>query len=449
MAAFACVLPAQNDTFLHLRSGLQMWQSGSFLGTEIFSHTAYGAEVHNHWWLTQLLFYGAYVLGGPFLLTLLAGGCALAAIAVSWRLTRGPWELRIGLLAWLVLTTAGAWSIRPQVISLVLLALVIHLIARNKLEWVPVVCVVWANAHGLVIFGVAMSAAVLLEAILWSRTEIRRAAVVAVACAAAPMMSPVGLSYWPQIFSTVSMARELQIQEYQMPLRGIDLPFWAALVALAALAFRHRRGFADLPRVDRVLMLGAALLGAASVSTARNVAFFAIAAAPAISRLWSALTLAPPATRRARPLEAAAMALCVAVAAGASLFVALRWRSSDSELGWQPVSNAALTALRHCPDPLFNEMRDGGFLIWALADRRVFVDGRMEAYPIELLRASRQADVYGHYEPAFSRYHIRCALVTTGSPLHQRLAADRTMTRTYSDAGRSVFVRSAPAIAAR
>ena len=69
LAAFACMLPAQNDTFLHLRSGMQMWQTGSFLLTEPFSHTAYGAELHNHWWLTQLVFYGVHSLGGPFLLT--------------------------------------------------------------------------------------------------------------------------------------------------------------------------------------------------------------------------------------------------------------------------------------------------------------------------------------------------------------------------------------------
>ena len=90
LAAFACMLPAQNDTFLHLRSGMHMWQTGSFLLTEPFSHTAYGTELHNHWWLTQLVFYGVHSLGGPFLLTLFAGACARAAVAGSWRLVRGP-----------------------------------------------------------------------------------------------------------------------------------------------------------------------------------------------------------------------------------------------------------------------------------------------------------------------------------------------------------------------
>ncbi len=224
LAAFACMLPAQNDTFLHLRSGMHMWQTGSFLLTEPFSHTAYGAELHNHWWLTQLVFYGVHSLGGPFLLTLFAGACALAAVAGSWRLVRGPWDVRAVLLAWLVITTAPSWSIRPQVVSLLLLMIVLHLVARNRLWWLPLVCVVWGNAHGLVIFGVAMAGAVLLEALLWSRHEIRRAALIVAACVAAPTISPLGWNYWPQILSTVSLARELQIQEYQMPLRPQDLP---------------------------------------------------------------------------------------------------------------------------------------------------------------------------------------------------------------------------------
>ena len=441
LAAFACMLPAQNDTFLHLRSGLQMWQTGSFLFTETFSHTAYGSELHNHWWLTQLVFFAMHALGGPFLLTIFAGACALAAVAGSWRLARGPWDLRVGLLAWLALTTAGSWAVRPQVISLALLVLVLHLIARNRLGWLPVVCVVWANAHGLVIFGVAMSGAVLLEAILWSRDEIKRAAIVLAACVAAPMISPLGFNYWPQILATVSLARELQIQEYQMPLRLNDLPFWAGLSALVVFGILQRRRLASLERFDRILLLAAMGLAVAAVSTARNVAFFAVVAAPALSRLSPWQPVPAPRRKRARPLGAFGWALCLMVAAGSALMVLDRWRNPGDRLGWKPVSDKAIVAINDCPDPLFNEMRDGGYLIWTLASRRVFVDGRMEAYPPQVLRASRQADVFGDYEAVFRDYGINCAIVTTGTSLYSKLAADQSMTRTFADGERAVFVR--------
>jgi hypothetical protein len=442
LAAFACMLPAQNDTFLHLRSGLQMWQTGSFLFTEPFSHTAYGSELHNHWWLTQLVFFTLHAFGGPFLLTIFAGACALAAVVGSWRLARGPWDLRVGLLAWLALTTAGSWAVRPQVISLALLVLVLHLIARNRLAWLPLVCVIWANAHGLVIFGVAMTGAVLLEALLWSRGEIKRAAIILAACIAAPMVSPLGFNYWPQILATVSLARELQIQEYQMPLRLNDLPFWAGLTALVVFGILQRRRLAALERSDRILVLGAMGLAVAAVSTARNVAFFAVVAAPALSRLSPWQPVPAPRHRHPRPLGALAWALCLMVAAGSALMVLDRWRDPGARLGWKPVSDQAILAINGCPDPLFNEMRDGGYLIWTLADRRVFVDGRMEAYPPDVLRASRQADVFGDYAAAFRHYGINCAIVTTGERLYSRLEEDPSLTRTFVDDGRAVFVRT-------
>ena len=444
LAAYACLLPAQNDTFLHLRSGLQMWQTGAFLLTEPFSHTAYGAELNNHWWLTQLVFYGAHSVGGPFLLTVVAGACALAAVAGSWRLVRCGWELRVVLLAWLAITTAPSWSIRPQVISLALLVVVLHLIARNRLWWLPLVCVVWANAHGLVIFGVAMSGAVLLEALVWSRQEVKRAAIVLAACVAAPMISPLAWNYWPQILTTVSLAHELQIREYQMPLRLSDIPFWIGLGALVVATLLQRRQLAELERLDRILLIGALGLSVAAVSAARNVAFFSVVAAPALSRLWKYQSVALPSHRRPQPLGAVAWGLCLLVAAGSAIGVLVQWRDAGTRLGWEPVSKNAIAALRNCPDRLFNEMLDGGYLIWAVPERRVFVDGRMEAYPARVLRASREADLYGEYEAIFAEYGINCAVVTTGSTLASRLGGDPGMARVFADSDRQIFVRVEP-----
>jgi hypothetical protein len=442
-AALACTTPAHNDTFWHLRSGQEMWENGSLLLTEPFSHTAFGQHLNNHWWLSQLVFYAIYSLGGPFLLAAFAGACAVTAIAGSWRLMRGPWELRVGLLAWLVVATAAEWAIRPQVISLVLLVLMAHLIARDRLGWLPVVCVVWANAHGLVIFGVAMSAAVLLESLIWSRPEVKRTMAVAAACAVAPMLSPLGWRYWPQVLTTVSISRELGIEEYQMPLRLADVQFWAGLGAGILLAIMQRHKLRELGRADRVLLIGGAILSVAAISAARNVAFFAVVAAPAFSRLWPAQSLSAK-SRRLRPLGAAAVAMCLMAVAIGGVAIALRWRNSGADIGWQPMSSGAVEAVRRCPDPLFNHLMDGGFLMWKLPDRRVFVDSRMEAYPLGVLRASRQADVYGEYQTAFRDYRINCALVATASPLYAQLSRDRSMTATYSDSTRAVFVRAEP-----
>ena len=151
LAAFACMTPAQNDTWWHLRSGQAMWQSRAFVTTEPFSFTAFGSPLQNHWWVSQLLFFAVFSAGGPVLLTLFAGASPLIAVYGSWRLLRGPLEVRVVLLAFLAVATAPEWSVRPQVISLVLLVLCAHLIVRDRLVWLPAVCVLWGNVHAMVV----------------------------------------------------------------------------------------------------------------------------------------------------------------------------------------------------------------------------------------------------------------------------------------------------------
>jgi hypothetical protein len=440
LGAFAWLTPAQNDTWWHLRSGREMWETGSLLTTERFSHTAFGADLRNYWWLSQLAFYALYALGGPVLLTVCAGGCALAAVAGSWRLMRGPWEVRLILLIFLMISTAPEWAVRPQVISLALLVLTGHMLARDRGGWLPLLFVVWANVHPQVVFGVLMAGAAALEALVWSRARLKRDACIAVCCAAAPMVSPDGWRFWPEAFQTVSISRAVQLQEYRPPLDAASVPFWIAAVLLVVMLFLRRSSIAHWHRADRILSIAAVLLAAASLGAARNVAFFAVIAAPVLSRLVKS----PEGVRdrASRPARAGAYAMLAVGVVVAALAVGVGWRDGGARLGWRPLSDQVVAAVQTCPGQLFNHLEDGGYLMWALPSRRVFVDSRMNAYPIELLRRSRAADLNGEYAVLFRDYRIGCAVVSPESPLHTQLGRDPSMTAIYSYADRTVFQRS-------
>jgi hypothetical protein len=60
-----------------------------------------------------------------------------------WRLIRGPFAIRVGLLAFLVVATAAEWSVRRQVISLAFLVLAAHLIVRDRIGLLPLLCLIW------------------------------------------------------------------------------------------------------------------------------------------------------------------------------------------------------------------------------------------------------------------------------------------------------------------
>ncbi len=439
LGAFVWLTPAQNDTWWHLRHGQAMWETGALLTTEPFSYTALGHEFRNSWWLSQLTFYGLFMWGGPLLLTVFAGACGFIAVYGSWRLIRGPWEARLVLLLFLMIATAPEWAVRPQVISLAFMVLAAYLVVNDRTAWLPLLCVVWANAHPQVVFGVLLAGAVAVEALVWSRARVLRDVAIVAACAVAVMVSPGGWRYWTEAVNTVSMSRALELHEYRAPLDAASIPFWIATFALAIMTWARRDTLRDWSRADRALLIAALLLAAASVGASRNVAFFAVIAAPVLSHFctWHEAT-----SRTLRPVGWFAYVMIALAITVAVLGVRAHWQDGGERLGWKPLSPSLIEAVRKCPDQLFNRLEDGGYLMWALPSRHVFVDSRIHAYPLDVLKQSREADLRGEYANAFRQYGIRCAVVATDSPLAHRLDNDRAMLRTYADDQRIVFERS-------
>jgi hypothetical protein len=116
------------------------------------------------------------------------------------------------------------------------------------------------------------------------------------------------------------------------------------------------------------------------------------------------------------------------------------WQDGGARLGWRPVSPMAARAVQSCPSPMFNTYYSGGTLLWFAPQQRVFIDGRIEVYPVSLLERSRRADLYGEYEQLFDDYRIRCAVVPTDSPMATALRMDRSAAPAYADAQWAVFV---------
>jgi len=421
LAGLALVVPPQPDTWTHLRTGHEIWEQGSIIDVERFSYTGAGRPWHNHEWLSQLLLYATYALGGPLVATLLTGGCAFLALVASWRMTSARYEWRLGLLLALALLITPAWSVRPQVFTLALLMLAVHLVRSGRSAWLPALVVVWANAHGGVLLGVIVAGVDALDALLWSPARRRRALLVATLCVLAPMLTPLGWHYWPRVAQTVVESQAAGIQEFRSSLEPAAVPFWVLLAVLIGLAARRWRDIPVLEPGQRHLVLLAAVLGLAGALSVRNVPPFALIAAPAIGVLKGP-TL--PRQRREPGSHVATAVVAVACIVMAAA-VGARWSEGGTRIGWQPMSDPVVSAIRTCRGPLFNTFASGGTLLWFVPDRQVFVDGRVEVYPLELLERSRRADLEGDYAALFEDYGIRCAVVPAGSPMANALTGDR------------------------
>ena len=51
----------------------------------------------------------------------------------------------------------------------------------------------------------------------------------------------------------------------------------------------------------------------------------------------------------------------------------------------------------------------GGYLVWFLKERKVFMDSRQDLFPEDLILQQIRVESSGDYRPLFNQFGIRCA----------------------------------------
>lgn len=426
IAVAAFLMPAQGDTWWQLRAGQEMWRTRNVLLRDTFSHTVNGAPWPNHEWLSQVLFYGVYEVGGLPLLTIVSGAAVTGAWWIVWRLTPGTARARLLLTSFVIASASAMWSPRPQVLSLLLLALMMLLLCRRRYFWLPLVFLCWANLHGAVVMGMLLLTAALVATGLENRSDLPGLALASVCCLLATLATPLGMTFWIEIAHSLARIRQLGIQEWSPPrLTSLSMiPFWVLAVALVGLMVRHARALSrdvEARRRGSLTVCACALtLLPLAVTAERNVPPFLLLAVPAIAALiWRGehTVLAP--TRQRPRLNAALTAVAGVLACGT---VAYAYAKPIDHMRWAPLPQTSLSALRACPGNLYNRYDEGGYLIWFAPDHKVFLDGRQDPYPVDLVREQVRVETTGDFERVFRRYNIHCAYVPAGSVVTARLS---------------------------
>lgn len=426
VATLACLSPVHNDTWWHLAYGRHMAEAGGFAQTDPFSFTAVGHPFPNHQWLSERVFFAVHSVGGLPLLTGVCAGLLTAAWAFAWRLTRGPLTDRLLVTGVCVAASTLVWSIRPQVFTVVLLPLVLTLLVRGRLWWIPPVVLVWANLHGGVLLGLLAIGVWTTLAAIGDRARLPPLLACLGASVAATLVTPLGLQYWAEILRSLLRSQVNRLQEWAPPAWPPQhLFFWGAAALLLVLAARRWRRLAD--PADRGLVVSALLFLVSATRSLRNIAPFMMLAAPALTRLMHR------GTQASAPGRSLWHGLIVTAAAGAGVaVVAAAWSTPWTRLGWRPMSPAVASAIQSCEGPLLNTYADGGPIIWFVPGRPVLVDSRQDQYPTALIHAVTDAENGGDPRPLVAQHGIRCAALPAGSPIVEALAADGWST-TYRD----------------
>ena len=466
------------DTWVHLSLGRWIAEEGRMPCANILSHTEPERPTVDHQWLFQLGLYRVWQAVGVSGLVIVKAVVVAAAfgLVVATALRRGAAPLATAVVVLVAVYAARfRFTLRPQVVSFVLLAAYLYVLeswrlgaSRVSLLALPPLQVLWANFHGSAVIGCALPLAFAAAESLRSAASLRLRDVtptprpgrdlamlwlVAIALVPLTLANPNGAAVLTEPFALSQVQRVTGLKQFLLD--RSSLPWGAlvgrhvffsvlALLGLATLVVSLLRK--DVTEVG--LLVG--LLWAA-LHSRRFVGLFAVAATPIIARNVSVIARTVL-RRRREPREGgqprwghALIAVLVVFVASEAAWRAL-WGEQPTGLGpakgLLPVEEVEWVQEHHPSGKLFNEWEHGGYVYWRTR-RPVFLDSRgLLAYDPRLVRAYVGSWTSGErLAELVEAYDMRVALVGR-SPLKVQFRADGRWVEAHEGPVCSVFVRS-------
>jgi MFS family permease len=373
-----------SDAWWHLKTGQYIVETHKLPVPDPFSFTTASSRLTypgeeqirhfnlTHEWLSQVVFYLVYSVGGfggvvlmrALLVSLF---CALVGLTAQYRGAGFYGSLAAALLAASVMPILA--TDRPQVITYALLALTVYLLETRRFLWaLPPIFLFWANAHGGFVIGWIAIGAYCAESLFlrWRGKPVadeRRLWLVAVASVAVAALNPNGLRIIQVLMGYHRSPLQSTLIEWQPTNYWEISPFNGVLYG-SMLILVWARGKA---RVVDCLML--TLFAVAALTSVRNIFLIALAG-PLI------LVTYFPWKPRVPRLAEFAIALLLAVAVVLRLMnpSAYQFRADES---LDPKGAADFLLAHHITGRMYNTYVDGGYLIWRLwPQEKVFTDGR-------------------------------------------------------------------------
>src|SRR5713101_1659103 len=447
------------DLWWHLKTGEIIWNTHSIPRIDLFSFTTNNHPWTAHEWLSQVTIYGAWKAGGytglMIWLCVFPSALFIAGYVLCSLYSGNSKVALLGALVTWFFATVGL-AVRPHVLGYLLLTcelLIIHLARTKNPRWflaLPPLFAVWVNCHGSFIFGLMILAVFLfcsfidfhkgsLVSCRWERPQ-RRMLIIGLALSiAALFVNPVGFKQviYPLDVMFNQSTGLGSVDEWQ-PLRFDDVRAFGML-AVAAVIFLSTLVRRAVLYIDELVLLGLGLGMAARHN--RMLFVFGMLATPILCRLLSdAWDRYEPARDRWSANAVMMLLACIVV---------VFYFPNAAELESQVKKNSPTQAVEYIrrmglSGRMLNDYVYGGYLIWALPEHKVFVDGRADVY-----EWTGVLDEYGGWVTLRSdprilldKYHIAFCLVPNGSPISRLLRYLPGWRMTYSDELSMIFVRA-------
>jgi hypothetical protein len=466
--AMAVRTPADTDMWWHLGAGRAIVTTGHIPYADEFSFTVRGKPWVDVYWLAQAGMYALYSLGGNVALAVLVAVLVVAAFAFIYPQMEGGPFLRAFVVVLGATASSVIWSPRPQTLSFALLAAtgyIVYLYKWRRINrlWVLIpVFVLWGNVHGGYALGLMLMGSVIMgdalnrltgraaapEVMTWR--EIGILIGVGSLCGLALLVNPYTLGTWVLPFRTIGI-KTLQgfIQEWASPdfHNLYEQPMLWLLFGLLALAGLSGRGW------DWSDLVVVVVFGYSAFLARRNIAPFALVAVPVLARqaapfveaVSSRIRLPVSARQDLKPALSSALnwliVILVALVASLKCGIALSPQMIDkAQRQTVPVRAVEWVKQNHVAGPIYNSYAWGGYLLWALPEEPVFVDGRTDVYDEFLAEYIKVMFVRPGWQDVLDRYGVRLALIERDGLLATMLATQPEWRLAYRDDQAAILV---------
>lgn len=454
------------DMWWHLKVGEIIWNTHTIPTSDLFSFTTNNHAWTPHEWLSQLIMYSTWKLGGyAGLMVWLCVATSIFLIAVYTLCAVYSGNAKVALIGALAAWEFGTVGManRPHMIGYLLLTcelLIIHLGRSRDRRWLwvlPPLFAVWVNCHGSFFFGLMVLAIFLacswigfrtgsLVSFRWDEASRKTLTAVFALTILALFLNPSGLKQLIYPLDTMlNQTTSMEFIEEWQPLTFVnvrDLTFLAVAGSIfLVVLLRH----AEL-RLEELLLVGLGF--GMAIRHGRMLFVFGVLVAPVFSRLLSNLWDGyEPARDRRAPNLVMMLAAFTVVAVAFPRTTDLQRQVNQAN----PVK--AVEFIRHAglSGRMLNDYSYGGYLIWAAPEHKVFVDGRADIFD--------WTGVLGEYqrwwllrenpESLLDKYKIDLCLMSRNAGITQVLPYLPGWKRIYGDDLSVIFARGTALQAAR
>lgn len=379
---FRSTITLDPDFGWHLQFGKLLLRTATVPVNDPYSYTMPSYHFVNHEWGTDVIIAVIYDNFGMLPLQVGFSLLVLGALYFLARSTRMRWvTMPLFLVGGTLFEFMG---VRPQIITWFFLALIMSLWWQEKVWFrlrfiIPLLFLIWANMHGGFAIGIVVLSIFIIGTMLETRHFDKKNALVLFISFFATLCNPYGYHLWTEVTkSATDPALRWVIQEWYPAFLFTNLAFWVYTLLSVFLLIRYHRKFTITSIIVYVFLL---ISGLASM---RNIPIFVIVSfyptVQAIVYLYEEATVLPLGRKR---FDTAAIGFSMM-----SLFLfipqvgAYVYGTAILHEAQGGYPTAAVAYLRkHLPKgQVFASYDWGGYLIWQLPEKKVFIDGRMPSW---------------------------------------------------------------------